>query len=1018
MCRPQSAPEPIVRGLAAPVALLRRLAALTLTGAHAFALALIFLLAAALRTSTAAPLPAASGAAPEDEVPVATPVPKAASPFAASPHVRPGPDALATTSSAPLTTSRVAPVSLPRTRLRERFPDPLALRPLSPNFDLYPDSSLADFSRLLDAPAGKHGFVTAGDDGHFVFSGKPGRRARFWGVTITQEHIDIPKHRIDEVVDTLARAGCNMVRFHSLDNRAGLEFGFLRRTLIDENPPHNRDTQHFDPEYLDRLDYWIARLKERGIYTFLVLRAFRHYLEGDDVPSAGELPRGAAQVAFFNDRLIALQEQFARDLLFEHVNPYTGLPYGRDPAVALVELFNEDSLFSRPHLWHSMPEPYQSEFQALWTDYLRRSHGTTDRLREAWTNAAGRSALAAGESLEAGNVALPDMDASQSFEQAQAEAWTDPRRSPARRRDGVRFAVELQRKYFRRMLDSLEKMGLRVPVTGVVAGLSVPDTFSAAREFGFTAENMYQEHPEFEPGRPWLPPAYYRNTNYLMTNDPHSGIPFVTLYRWSGKPLAVREWATSWPNEYRASGILEMAAYGRLQDVDALLAFAFYTTGDFTRLTPFGLNSDPVRWGMFGLGAQVFLGEETVRPAERLVQIAYSPEDLSAYSAWTDPLHTMAWVHRVENVLLTPDFQTSADLLLLSGRGHATGYRGQYGFIYSNADWVTAEQKQRAEGKETVWAKSGYEVTPRPGDGMQYVFEGIGHENDLTTTVESTTCFAVEDLIRARLEPFARTPDGKFALGAYDGLRKNLIFGRLPWDEVVRLALGVMHHWYETPMSAKEYARGLLVSDTGELIRDTRRGLMAIDTPLVQAVQGRLTTGTVIGTPSGGLEILSQSPVGAVAALSLDGEPLDDSRRFLVKMVTVAENRKQLLEPATHPAMKGRLVMAVEGGTPIVTKAMPLEDRATLVRLNGRPLVEVAMENGTWELLVDLDRRTAWLACDLPNARFRLDLPADGRRVENYTLTPWTHETGPRETVKSGKTFPYPGWCKYVEIRF
>lgn len=961
-------------------------------------------LCAGLFTAGAATTPVAAQNA---DLLIATPVPKAGVSRQAAEEAPP-----------PETASPPTGGSLSPSRTRERFPDPLALRPLNPNFELYTDSSLADFSHLLDAPAGKHGFVSTGEDGHFTF-GSGDRRARFWGVSITQEHIDIPKHRIDEAVDALARAGCNMVRFHSLDNRAGLQYGFLRRTIIDEAPPHDRDTQHFDPEYRDRLDYWIARLKERGIYSFLVLRGFRHYLDEDGVPAADKLPRAARPMALFNPRLLELQKQYARDLLFTRVNPYTGLPYGKDPAVALIELFNEDSLFSRPQLWHSMPEPYQSEFQKLWTDYLRRSYGTTEKLREAWTSAKGEVALQEGESLEKGNVALPDMTAGDTLEQAQSAPFSDPERSPTRRRDGVRFAVELQRNYFRDMLAALASMGVQVPVTGVVAAGSIPDTFSAAQEFGFTAENMYQEHPAFEPGRTWLPPAYYESANYLTRAEPDLGIPFITQYRWSGKPLAVREWATSWPNPYRASSMLEMASYGRLQDLDALLCFAYFTTGDFTRVSSFGLNSDPARWGLFGAAAQVFLGEDTVKPAERRVEIAWAPEDLSFLASWKDPLRRLAWVHRLDNVLLTPAYKTDADLLVLGGRSHALGYGGQFGIIYSNADWVTSARKQRAEGSETVWAKSGYNVAPLPAGDKLFRFSGVAYADDYTTSIEGATCFATSDLAAARLEPFGLSPDKKFALGGYDGLRKNLVFGKLPRDQVARMAFGLARHWYETPMTLEDLDRGVFKSDTGELVRDTRSGVMFIDTPQVQAIQGTLTTGSVTATPSGALEILSQSPAGVLVALSLDGRPLEDSRRFLIKMVTGAENRGQRLEPATHPAMQGYQVLKVEGGTPIVTKGMPLPDgRTTLVRLAGHPVVEVAMENGTWELLVDLTRRRAWLACDLPNAVFTLHLPTEGPAVAGYDLIPYTNETGPRESRKVEKTFIYPGWAKYAEIRF
>ncbi|MCS6861385.1 MAG: hypothetical protein NZT92_13805, partial [Abditibacteriales bacterium] len=53
---------------------------------------------------------------------------------------------------------------------------------LDPNVTPFPQSSLVDFSFLLDAPAGKHGFLTTRPDGHFYFA--DGTRARFFGINI------------------------------------------------------------------------------------------------------------------------------------------------------------------------------------------------------------------------------------------------------------------------------------------------------------------------------------------------------------------------------------------------------------------------------------------------------------------------------------------------------------------------------------------------------------------------------------------------------------------------------------------------------------------------------------------------------------------------------------------------------------------------------------------------------------------------------------------------------------------
>lgn len=910
-------------------------------------------------------------------------------------------------------TTSAAGLKITRSPLRKELHDPLATRPLNPAFDLYPDASLVDFGYLLDAPAGKYGFVQSRPDGHFYF--ESGGRARFWGVTITQEHIDIPKARIDEVVDNLARAGCNMVRFHSLDNRAGLQFGFLRRTIIDEAPPNENDSQHLDAEYLDRLDYWVAKLKERGIYSFLVLRAFRSFLPGDEVAEADKLPRGATPYAFFNERLIELQKQFARDLLFSHVNPYTGLALGKDPAVALIEVFNEDSLFSRPRYWQEMIEPYRSEFQALWIDYLKRSYRTTDALRSAWTNAEGVCALGKEETLEAGNVRLPDMNA-EAWDKAQAAPHDDPLRSPARRRDGVRFAVELQRNYFREMTGALTEMGLKAPACGVVAGKSIPDTFSASREFGFTAENAYQEHPSFEPGRDWLPPFYYKNQNYLTSAGPHSPMPFATRYRWSEKPVAIREWATSWPNQFRAASMLEMAAYARFQDLDCILCFAYYTTGDFTRLSAFDLNNDPARWSLFGQAAHTFLGESTVQSSKYLVQIGYSAEDLSSYAEWTDALHNISWVHRLENVLLTPEFQSKADLLIASGRSHATGYKGSHSILFGNSEWIDASHREKPAADTSIWGKSGYPLLPREKDAAEFRFNGIGFDRDETTSPRGVSGFDLADVQKLKLEVIGVDEQGGAAFGAYHEMRKNLLLGRVSPELVLRFAVDLTNHWYDTPMTHAKLDAGQYVSDSGELVRDTSSGMLTVDAPGVQVIQGTMTTGTLYQTPSGALGVVSQSPFAVVSAIALDGKPVVQSRLLNIKMATVAENRKQLLEPAKHPAMGGYQVMAVEGTFPIVTRATPLADRETSIRIAGKEIVAVGMENGTWEMIADLTERTFYLFCDLPNARFKVTVP--GESVEKFQLLAYRNEMPPGQPGEVASEFLYPGWAKYIQLRY
>ena len=86
--------------------------------------------------------------------------------------------------------------------------------------------------------------------------------------------------------------------------------------------------------------------------------------------------------------MIDLQKKYAKDLL-GHVNPYTKTAYKDEPAVAFVEISNEDALFA---VWgwgqlDDLPDPYATTFRKLWNAWLRKKYGTTEKLREAWLEA-------------------------------------------------------------------------------------------------------------------------------------------------------------------------------------------------------------------------------------------------------------------------------------------------------------------------------------------------------------------------------------------------------------------------------------------------------------------------------------------------------------------------------------------------------------------------------------------------------------------------------------------------------
>jgi hypothetical protein len=94
-------------------------------------------------------------------------------------------------------------------------------------------------------------------------------------------------------------------------------------------------------------------------------------------------------VGFFDPAEIALQKEYDRKLLL-HRNAYTGKTYAVDPAVAMVEINNENGLL---HAWlagtlDGLPGVFQTELRGQWNKWLKGRYATTQRLREAWSEGA------------------------------------------------------------------------------------------------------------------------------------------------------------------------------------------------------------------------------------------------------------------------------------------------------------------------------------------------------------------------------------------------------------------------------------------------------------------------------------------------------------------------------------------------------------------------------------------------------------------------------------------------------
>ena len=250
---------------------------------------------------------------------------------------------------------------------------------------------MTNVSQWLDRPAGRHGFVRA-ENGRLVTDDGP---IRFWATNFCFEACFPDHEQAERVAARLARLGINCVRMHHMDSRS----------IWGDSP--NKLT--IDPKKLERLDYLVHQLKLQGIYSNINLHVSRWFGEAEGFTARDQRPNYDKGLDNFEPRMIELQKKYARDLL-THVNPYTKTAYADEPAVAFVEISNEDALFTS---WgrndiDDLPEPYSTTFRNLWNAWLREKHGDTQRLREAWN--VGQKPLG-DELLQNGDFSRPATDA-------------------------------------------------------------------------------------------------------------------------------------------------------------------------------------------------------------------------------------------------------------------------------------------------------------------------------------------------------------------------------------------------------------------------------------------------------------------------------------------------------------------------------------------------------------------------------------------------------------------------------
>lgn len=261
--------------------------------------------------------------------------------------------------------------------------------PLLADEDTFSKESVIDMSALIEAPAGKHGFVKAvGDQLQFSEGSTP---VKFWGVNANQEQGKLDKEGQLRRIKYLKKFGNNVVRQH---------------TVFDEVSTAGK----IDSKKLDAYDWWFSELKKAGIYTDWSV--FYHFpisaADGYDPALFAELPEMGKEGLRDTYGLISMSPKLweirtkVLVALLNHKNPYTGLKYAEDPALMAVEFQNEDCVF----FWNPLGELasanpkkvplHAKEFRRQFAAWVKAKYQTDAAVKAAWGKLEGES-LASGE---------------------------------------------------------------------------------------------------------------------------------------------------------------------------------------------------------------------------------------------------------------------------------------------------------------------------------------------------------------------------------------------------------------------------------------------------------------------------------------------------------------------------------------------------------------------------------------------------------------------------------------------